>query len=446
MGRLREAASWLIPALGLALLGCTPKAQPAVTAAPPETVAAAPQAPPEATVEGFVVGRGEGADEAQAYGRALAQLTEALLGDSRWPAVVPVVVHDRSEDLYDVVTHEGTTRVAIGLTEGRAATALGEFEYAKPAITGPDAWKDALYQAVASHAALVACQRRELLFGVRCEAPQTTEIDAQLSTIGTGVSLAPVIDGGVPVDTDGRTLRQARMLVLWNGAPTGGVPLQVAMPDGTTKTMVSDDAGEIDLPVNVGTAWPGAIVTSVDPGALLGPLAEAWPPVSTTAKARPVDPKRWTLVLEGDTNARGVFAQSLRGALEPTLGPPVRLPKKDADALRAAGPADRARLLVALGDRFAGRLDVVVFASANARFASRAGGSRVWFEASGEVVVHEVWGAGELGRTKKDVTASGVGDRRAGEAARRKLAEEVGPATLTTLGIGIPTNGSVSMR
>ncbi|MEM6296567.1 MAG: hypothetical protein AAGA54_35200 [Myxococcota bacterium] len=444
MGRVRKAASRLI--LALPLVGCTPSTQPAATTPPTQPAAATPQPPPEAAVEGFVVGQGRGADEAEAYAQALAQLTEALLGDARWPAVVPVVVYDRNEDLYDVVTHDGTTRVAIGLTESRAATALGEFEYAKPAITGPEAWNDALYQAVASHAALVACQRRELLFGVRCQAPQTTEIDTQLSTIGAGVSLTPVIDGGVPVDAEGRTLRQARMLVLWNGAPTSGVPLQVAMPDGTTRTAVSDDAGEVDLPVNVGTAWPGAITTSVDPNALLGPLAEAWPSVSATAEARPVDPKRWALVLEGETPARGVFAQSLRGALEPTLGPPVRLSKRDVDALRSAGPADRARLLVALGDRFAGQLDVVVFASANARFASRAGGSRVWFEASGEVVVHEVWGAGELGRAKKDVTASGVGDRRAGDAARRKLAGAVGPATLTTLGVGSGASGSVSMR
>ncbi len=416
MGRIRTTTLGVI---ALGVLGCT-KPATAVTK-PPTTAAAGPEAP--LTVDAFVRGHGEGATEAEAYARALDQLAETLLGDAGWPRVVPVELHDRTRDPYGTRTDDSSVRVVVGLSKSRAAGVLAEFEYGRPSVAGPEAWRDTLYEGLTAHAALIACQRRESLFGVACDPAQTREVDARLADLTAGLAIVPLREGGVPVDSEGRALRGGRVLTLWHGVPVADVPLHVAFPERPVQSVASGAGGEVEIPIGVGTPWPGPVTLSFDAGALLGPLATTDAPAQHVLDSRAIDPRRWALVFEDGTAADGAFARSLRSVLEPTLGPPVTLPVGPSRALARADVAERARLLVTLADSMTGKVDVVVFARANTRFASRAGGSRVWFEASGHVAVHEAWGAGELGEQARDVTASGVGDRRAEQAAGQKLAE-----------------------
>lgn len=386
-----------------------------------------------ARVQAFLSGVGQGADEQAAYESAQAMLAEALLGDARWLTFTPVTLHDRARDPYEAVRTPGGWEVAIGLDEGRAATTLDAMTYAKPTFEGPEVWHDALYQVLATHAANVVCERRASLYAVACDASPTEEDDARLRRLGQDLQLASLVTGGVPTDADGVVLRPGGVLVTWNGAPVEGLPLEIERPDGSRSGTRTNAAGVANLSVEVGSKWPGALVVHVDGGRMLGPLdsQSAWP--SLEVEARTLDVRRWALVFEDGTPADDPFAKGLRAALRDDLGDPVTLDAKAIKALRTVGPAERARVLAALADAMGGALDVVVLVKAESRFASRAGGSRVWFEASSQVVVHEVWGAGELGRGKLEATASGVGDRRANEAARRELAEKASQRVLAVL-------------
>lgn len=411
------------------MAGCS-KPKPAPEPPEPAPSVAAPQ---HADVKAFLAATGTGADEATAYASAQASLAEALLGDSRWLAVVPMTLHDRERDPYDAVSTPDGWEVAIGLDEGRAATTLDAMTYAKPSFAGPEVWHDTLYQALATHAAKVVCERRASLYDVACDAPATEQEDAQLRELGDGLQLAPVVQGGVPTDSDGVVLRPGRVLVTWNGAPMDGVPLVVQTPDGNQVDTQTADGGVAELPVPVGVAWPGNFSVRVNSGRLLGPLEETctWPSLDVGPRA--LDPTRWALVFEDGTKANDAFGKTLAKSLGDALGTPVELDANTSRTLGKVGPADRARVLVSLADAMAGTLDVVVLVKAQSRFASRAGGSRVWFEATSSVVVHEVWGAGELAHEDIEATASGVGDRRADEAARRKLAEETSNRVLSVL-------------
>ncbi len=398
----------------------------------PEPVAA-PAVAKHAEVQAFVSGVGEGADEQAAYESAQAKLAEALLGDARWMTFTPVALHDRARDAYQAVRTPDGWEVAIGLDEGRAATTLDAMTYAKPTFEGPEVWHDALYQVLATHAAKVVCERRASLYSVACDAPPTDEDDARLQRLGEDLHLSSVVTGGVPTDASGVVLRPGRILVTWNGNPVEGLPLEVERPDGTRSETQTNAAGIANLSIEVGSQWPGAFVVHVDGGRMVGPLDSetGWP--SLEVQARTLDARRWTVVFEDGTRADDMFAKELRASLRADLGAPVTLDAKAIKALRTVGPAERARVLAALADKMGGALDVVVLVRAQSRFASRAGGSRVWFEASTEVVVHEVWGAGELGRGKLEATASGVGDRRADEAARRELAKKASKRILDVL-------------
>jgi len=411
--------------------GCTKPAQPQTVA--PEPVAE-PAPPAHAEVSAFLSGTGQGSDEAAAYASAQAQLAEALLGDARWLSFMPVPLHDRERDPYDAVSTPEGWEVAIGLDEGRAATTLDAITYAQPEFDGPEVWHDALYQALSTHAAKVVCERRAALYAVACDAPPTEEDDDRLRRLGQDLQLASVVDGGVPTDAEGVVLRPGRVRVTWNGTPVDGLPLQVEAPDGTRTAAHTNGQGVAELPIAVGSPWPGAFTVSVDAGRMVGPIEaeSSWPSLQVPSRA--LDPKRWTLVFEGNTRSDAAFAKALRKSLVESLGKPVTLDRSTAKALGEVGPAERARVLASLADTMAGELDVVVLVRARSRFASRAGGSRVWYEASSSIVVHEVWGAGELGREELEATASGVGDRRADEAVQRKLADEAAQRVLGVLG------------
>ncbi len=427
MGRIREAAL-----IGLCLVGCS-KPKPAVVSPEPAAPVAAAE---HAQVQAFVSGVGEGADEQAAYESAQAQLAEALLGDARWLAFIPVTLHDRAQDPYEAVRTSGGWEVAIGLDEGRAATTLDAMTYVEPTFEGPQAWHDALYQVLATHAAKVICERRASLYSVACNAPPTEEDDARLRALGEKLQLATVLTGGVPTDADGMVQRPGRIAVTWKGAPLEGLPLELERPDGSRFGTVTDASGMASLSIEVGSKWPGTFVVRVDGGRMVGPLQSqaSWP--SLEVEARPLDARRWTLVFEDETQADDPFAKTLAAALRNDLGAPVKLDAKAIKALRTTGPAERARVLAMLADTMGGALDVVVMVKAQSRFASRAGGSRVWFEATSEVVVHEVWGAGELGRGTLEATASGVGDRRADEAVRLELAQKASQRVLAVLRSG----------
>ncbi len=428
MGRVRTPVVGLIV---LALGGCQKDGTASVP--PGAAVSATPAPAAHADVEAFVSGRGAGAQEEQAYVQATNQLAEALLGDARWLAVMPMQLHDRATDPYDAVETADGWEVAVGLHEGRAAATLDAFTYTQPTFEAPEVWQDILYQAFSSHAAKVTCEQRAALFAVACEASPTDEQDAALRSLAAGLSIGTVLRGGVPVDADGMVLRPVALLVTWNGAPVSGMPLVVGLPDGRTLWARADEAGQAVLPVEVGASWPGAVSVRVDVERFMGPLAVQWNGTPTSVEARSIDPRRWALVFDEGTDADDGFADGLRSALSSSLGPQVPLTPDAVRSLRAAGPAERARVLVSLADKMAGRVDVVVLVAAQSRFAGRAGGNRVWFEASAQASVHEVWGAGELGREDVEVTASGVGDGRANAAAREKLAKELSDRVLEVL-------------
>lgn len=425
MGRVQTATL-----IALALCACG-KPKPAV----PPTVTPAVEAPAakSAQVQAFVTGKGEGEDEAAAYAQAQAKLAEALLGDARWLTVMPTPLHDATLDPYQAVQGADGWEVAIGLEEGRTATALDAFTYTQPQLDGPEAWHDALYEALAAHAAKVVCERRAALYSVACDAPSIESEDASLRRLGTDLELSSLVLGGVPTDADGIVLRPARVLVTWNGAPVDGLPLLIDAPDGSKTNARTNADGVAELPVAVGAPWPGAFTVAVDAAKMVGPLEglSSWP--SLEVQARTLDPHRWALVFKPGTRPDGTFAKTLQESLTAKLGTPVELDAGTERTLGKVGLAERARVLAALADSMGGQLDVVVLVGVTSRFASRAGGSRVWWEGSSELWVHEVWAAGELGREDFDSTASGMGDRRADAAVRRKLAEEASRRVMSAL-------------
>lgn len=415
--RLARAAIAL--GLGLASTGCPP--QGAAVLAPVETVE------PALGDDVFVRATGSGATEAEAEAAARVALGEALLGDAAWTELAELEVHRPTLDPRRAQTSADGAEVELGLTRAQAAAVLSAFESAEPPADGPPAWRDALTAARRAHLAAHACARRRELFGSECEPVDTTEADAALMQLGQGLVLDPVYRYGVPVDAEGRPLRDPAVWVFWGGVPVAEVPVAAPGPadapalgrgrsdlTGRAAIEVADDAPLAPLRI------------AVDGEALLGPLRSLAPRAEATLEPVTVGWDRWGMVIgrkgEGWLRSDATMAGLHEGMRKAGHGDPMLMTPTESEPLVDTRGDARTEAARAVGDLYSGRLDVVLVLDYDSRFASRMGGNRVWYEAEGTLEARSAWTGEVLARAEARVEADGIGDERAEKAARRKLA------------------------
>ncbi|MCA9650324.1 MAG: hypothetical protein KC501_10470 [Myxococcales bacterium] len=412
-----SARTLLLAMVGLGL-GCIRSADPLPPVVPPE---------PEVPALGddvFVRAAGQGPTEDDAYAVARDALAEALLGDVAWAELAELQVHRRGIDPQRVVPGAQGVEVELGLTRTQAAGVLSAFENAEPPPEGPPAWQEALLAARRAHLAAQACARRSALFGSACEPVDTSDADGALARLGDGLALDPAYRYGVPVDGEGHPLRPPAVYVFWGGVPIPEVPVVAegagelrlhGRSDLTGRAVITLDEGTVLAPLRV----------RIDGEAMMGPLRELAPRAEISLEPVGVGWDRWAMVIgrgrEGwqssDPTMAGVL-DAMRKAGHPD--PLLIGPGEAKSVLEAEGDA-RHGAARALGDRYSGRLDVVLVLGYESRFASRMGGNRVWYEAEGWLEARSAWTGERLGRAEAKVEADGVGDERAEKAARRKL-------------------------
>ncbi|MEX1362439.1 MAG: hypothetical protein AB1Z98_04890 [Nannocystaceae bacterium] len=406
----------------LALGGCTRTAQPIVTT-PATPAAEAPTPLPDV----FVQVVGAAATEDQAYALAERALAEALLGDEAWAALVGLTVHRRGVDPQRVDSTADGVEVRLGLTRTQAIGVLSSFENAEPEASGPQAWRESLLAAYQAHVAAHACRRRGELFGSQCEPVATDDADQMLARLRDGLALDPVHRYGVPADADGHPLRDPAVYVFWGGVPMADVPVVVEGPPeagSSPQHLRSDVSGRATIEgVTDAGAFP--LRVRIDADALLGPLRELAPRAETTLEPVAVGWDRWAMVVErerdGLQRSDATMSGLLDGMRKAGHGAPMQLTVAQSEPLLARDDATRVEAASALGDAYAGRLDVVLLLRYESRFASRMGGNRVWYEAEGSLEARSVWTGRVLARAEAKVEADGVGDERAEKAARREL-------------------------
>ncbi|MEM9463375.1 MAG: hypothetical protein AAGF11_55045 [Myxococcota bacterium] len=386
----------------------------------------------------FVQSTGVGATEDEAYMAARVALAEAVLGDPAWAELVAVDLHRRNEDPQRVTSVADGVEVALGLTRARVSVAISDLENGERAVQGPMIWREPLQAYVRAHVAAQACERRRVLFEVECETGQTEEADAAVVATMEGVDLVSAYPDGVPVDAEGRPLREPVVFALWRGVPVPDLPLRIGaeQPEALAQSRLSSDAqGRAQVALVQGTALP-PIQIRVDTESLLGPHRADLPQAELRIEPRAVGTSRWAVVVtRGTTKGRGdEVARVLRRRVESAgLGAPVDLPPRDTESLRAA-PLDRQGARVAaIGDAMSGSIDLLLVLSYDTRFASRMGGGRVWYEAEGTVRIFDVWTGQVRAESSTTVRANGVGDAGADTAVRKKLAEALAKPVLASL-------------
>lgn len=369
--------------------------------------------------EVFVRVSGRGATEDDAYAQAVRALAVELLGDARWLDVAPVELHERPTNLDAQPTGDGI-EVRLELTHSEAAAALAAFEDTEPNIVAPEPWHETMYAYLYAHIREHACVRKHALFGVACETGTTADADAALQALAAGFVLASSLRGGVPVDAKGRPLREPDVLALSQGTPVAGVPLRVEL--GSTVTRVyTNEQGRVPLCLPDAAAWPDRVRVAVDAEAMLGPVHAAWPGEDIEIASRPLDLRRWTIVIADDSGKeiadgpRDAFVAAMRGA---GFGDPKAI--RDLKS--------RVRTPARLVETTAGEVDLVVLVEVSSAYASRVGGGRVWYEAKGKVRALNPWKPDDTAFPSftLEVTASDVGDARAEQAARTKLCADAG--------------------
>lgn len=415
---MRLSRRWL--AVALLAASCGPKGTATVT--PTDADPPTPRGPTHQATEAstaWLSVRGEGRDLEEATLDAERELAARLLGDPQWLALYPVRLHDPEHDVGPFVSETGgSVSVSLGLSRARAAAVMSQLEMSSPELGGPVAWRDVLYGFVAAQGAAHVCERRQALFEATCESGELEESAMAIAELASTVSLVPTYPDGVPVDRQGRVLRSPSVFVLWNGVPVGDVPVMIE--GQRIDAHVSDAAGRVALDLPVGTRMPGAAQARIDADALLGPLASVWPDVVVGLAPRPITLKRWTVGVSPNTD-REVGNDLGKALAKAGLGAAAEPDTKLLARAAAAKGSDRAKTLAAIADDARGAVDYVVLGDLQSAFASRMGGSRVWFEARGHLEVFEAWSGTSVARVEAKERASGVGDARADEAARDKL-------------------------
>lgn len=374
----------------------------------------------EPAMEAFTVGRGLGENEDDAYAEARIDLAHALFDDPVWVDMTGVEIHRREVDPQRVVREaEGRIAVTIGLPRERVAQVLSAFEHAEPSVQGPEAWQQTLQSYATEHLAVHTCLRRRALFESVCEPPDTAEVDRAVAELLAEVTLVPGLRGGVPVDADGKPRVDGTVYVLWRGLPLPGAPVAVGDPP---QAMSTDAKGRVVLPTRDGRFSPTTV--TLDPGALLGPVAADLPAPKVEVKSRPESSRRYALVVRG----RPTGTEPLEAALSEKLadlGAPAHLDAAQRERLSAVTKGDAVPALAEIARRAAGAFDVVILVDYDSAFASRMGGNRVWYEASGSLTIYDAWSGKSTFHEPIRAKANGVSDASADTAARAKLAQQV---------------------
>ena len=426
----------------LGLVGC-----PRGSTEPLPTVSPA-EASPRATLgdDVFVQASARGPTEDEAYAAARHSLAQAVLGDAAWAELAGLEVHRRDVDPQASIRTSDGVDVAVGLPRERVSALVLELESSEPPARGPIAWQDTLQAYLRAHVAAHACVRRIELFSVQCEATLTDEVDAAIADLGNGLALVPAYRDGVPVDPQGRALREPAVFVVWRGVPLAGLPMRVDGPGAAgvaEDRLVTDAQGRARVLLRDG-AELGALRLRVDGPALLGPRAHAAPRTEVKLEPRPVSRQRWALVIDHRGRAPRTRDRDPAGAVVTArlrsagLESPRALADHDAETLRTASADRRGERLLTVADAMSGQLDLLLVLSYDTRFASRMGGGRVWYEAEGTLEARDAWTGRVLAQAKTRVEADGMGDDEADAAARRTLAEALTTEVLAALRAGEP--------
>jgi hypothetical protein len=394
----------------------------------------------ESPLQGAVVqASGTGATDDEAYAQALTMLGAEVYGDDPWARDSGLAVHDPDRDLIHQEAAGGRVRVLLGLERERVDGLLQELASQPLPPSVPAALSEALASPHGMHMEALACERRLELLDESCEAPRREDIAAELQSLAREIRLRTRLTGGIPLDAENRPLRPLEVVVERVSprgaiAPLAGVPVMVVQPDGDGAVGApqarTDATGVARFALPEGEPWPGGIRVVLDVQAFLGPLADMWPQAALTPTARTASRKRWSVVVtervQGNQARAPIFAASLDRAMRAGGGDPmVALPVEAMRKITTATPATLPRVLPALADELQGRLDVLVVAELDSEYASRMGAYRVWYEARGRVQVYDVWTGKRLAELQDTVTATGVGDERADQAARTQLAEKL---------------------
>jgi hypothetical protein len=397
---------------------------------------------PGSPLQGAVVeASGTGATADEAYAQALAMLEHEVYGDDSWARDLGLAVHERDRDLlHQEQADGGRVRVLVGLERERLDGLLQELASQPVPAAVPAALTEALAAPHGMYMEALACARRDALLGDPCEAaPRPEDIAAELRSLAAELRLRERLAGGIPLDGESRPLRPLEVVVervSSRGAitPLPGVPVMIVQPDGVDAVVAlqarTDQAGVARFELRAGEPWPGGIQVALDVESFLGPLAEMWSQNPLSPATRPASVKRWSVVVtervQGNQAREPIFAASLDRAVRAGGGEPmVALPVEATRKIAAATPSTLPRVLPALADELQGRLDVLVIAELDSEYASRMGAYRVWYEARGRVHVFDVWTGKRLAEMQDAVTATGVGDERADQAARAQLAEKL---------------------
>lgn len=383
--------------------------------------------PPPVSSPWFLEAKAEAPTEDEAYDKASKALAAALLEDAAFATIAGLEVHRREKDLLRVeTTASGTTVVTLGLDASQSANLLTTLGERTLHFEVPEPWRDVWYELFFTHLQRIGCERRVSLFGVTCNAPDTTAIDRTVADLLMGVRLVSTLEGGIPIDAEGKLLRPPTLRVLWHGAAIEGVPVSVSAdsePGATSQLLRSDAGGTLALPT---PSDPTAgLHVRLDVPSLLGPLTATLQPRISTAplelRPRQLDRRRWALVMTTDVPSPSSTTAPWT-ALD--LPSPVPTPPALEASLRSTDLPTRRDALRTAGDRFGGRVDVLVLARARERFAGRGGSGRMWWEANLEVEIYDAWTGTQLERFELTQTALGTTDAKAQSAAREQALRE----------------------
>jgi hypothetical protein len=445
VGRVAPGARPLLVTLLLGLVACGgagPASRPVATPQPGKHTSPDPNtAGEESLLPGAVVeASGTGTTEAEAYEQAQVMLEDEVYGDHPWTRALELPVHDRETDLFHQEVEDGRVRVLVGLERERLDGLLQELASQPVPAAVPMALIEALASPHGMYLEAFACERRLALLDEPCgAAPSRDDIAAELQTLAGEIRLRTRLADGIPLDSESRPLRPLE-IVLERVTPRRettelpGVPDLVVQPDGvdavSVANVITDQAGVARFALRAGEPWPGDLRVALDVDAFLGPLAEMWPPSELTPTTRQASVQRWSVIatdrVQCNLASAPMFGAGLVRSLPAGGGEAmVALHAATSRKLTTAPPSTLPQLLPALADQLQGRLDVLIVVELDSEFASRMGAYRVWYEARGRVQVYDVWTGKRLLERQDAVTATGVGDERADQAARGQLAEKL---------------------
>ncbi len=433
--------------LGVAACGGTPQVVEPPKPVDPQLQSDRPDGPDPANgtatsrVPAFIEASGEGATEAEAYDRAVAELEHTIYGDHGWSFELNVNIHDHDADLvYREETRDGQLRVIVGLERDSLGTVLAEIGEQDLTTGLPASLAVAFAPAYQMHLDRYVCERRQALLSEDCVAPREQDIADSIADVARSIELSGLYLGGLPLDANSEPLRPVviqaeRVEPDGHRIPLSDVPLIASQPDGRDVLQSDEEVtgadGRVRFEFLARQPWPArGLVITLDRERLLGPLASYCPPVEFSLAARAIGLKRWSLIaterVQGQQVEDGVFRAALENSLQRGgADPRVVLAPDTAELLSHADPTELAQALPELAEVWRGRIDILVVADLDSEYASRMSTYRVRYEARGSAMVFNVWTGERLDTIETTVTASGVGEARADSAARAELAETI---------------------